>query len=390
MLLIKNGKLFLKDRFEYHDLLIENGRIVDIIPFRSCYDEKNEVEKVYDIRGSVVIPGMIDLEVHGACGYDMSDACDEAYEIISQYLLRSGVTGFVGAIDSFSEDILEEAYQASGEWMKKEHAGARMLGLHMKGPFLNPEAAGYHNKQALRKPDPELYHRLNTLSGGAVKIVSVSPELDGAYEFIREVSKSAHIALSNSNANYDTARMAFAYRADWCSDLFHDMPVFSIKDPGLAGAAMDAAKTVTLRYESETLVHPALQRMAYKECIGRICLVSGLSAFAGLKSGDYEIEGHTVTRTRFAAVLEDGTDAGGVLPLDSCLQAAMGMGGVPEQFAIQAVTETPARALGIYDDVGSIDVGKRADLAVLDLHGYALQAVFKDGVLVYDERNLFS
>ena len=381
-MLIKNGKLLLDKDFDYSDLVIRDGRIAEILPFRSGYQD----EEVYDARGSVVIPGLIDLEVHGAAGYDMSDACEEAYTAIGDYLIRRGITGYIGAIDSFSDDILTEAYQAAGEWMKETRPGARLLGLNMRGPFLNPEAAGYHNKSALRLPEIDLYRKYQELSGGNIRIVNISPELEGARQFVMELADEVIVALSNSTADFDTARGAYAWKARWCADLFRNMPVLSVGEPGLIGAAMDIANFVTLRFDNDEYIHPSLLRMAFNEFWGRMALVSGMTAYSGLRPGRYEIENHTVSKMRDRAKFEDGSDAGSVLSLDACMSAIMGMGSVPSPLVFRAATEMPARALGIFDEVGSIAVGKRADLAVLDLHTYNVQTVFLNGKMVFDER----
>lgn len=381
-MLIKNGKLLLDKEFEYHDLVIREGRIAEILPFRSGFQDA----EVYDARGSIVVPGLIDLEVHGAAGFDMSDACDEAYEAIGAYLLRRGVTSFVGAIDSFEESILEEAYEAAGKWMAQDRPGARMLGLNMRGPFLNPDAAGYHNPAALRKPDLALYRKCQELSGGNIRIVNVSPELEGAREFILAVANEVIVALSNSTADFATARAAFSWKSRWCADLFWDMQPFTIEDPGLIGAAMDIAQFVTIRFDNDAYIHPSLLRMAFNEFWGRLALVSGMTAYSGLPAGQYEIEGHTVSKKRDRASFEDGRDAGSVLSLDACMSAVLGMGSVPSPLVFRAVTEMPARALGIFDEVGSITVGKRADLAILDLHTQNVQSVIRNGKLVFDER----
>ncbi|MBQ6075527.1 MAG: amidohydrolase family protein [Lachnospiraceae bacterium] len=381
-MLIINGKLLLDKDFDYHDLVIENGRIAEILTYRSGRKDPD----TYDARGSIVVPGLIDMEVHGAVGYDMSDACDEAYDAISRDLIRRGVTSFIGAVDSFSEDILEEAYGAAGEWMKKQAPGADMIGLAMRGPFLNPAAAGPHDRNALRKPDAALYHRLQELSGGKIRIVNVSPELEGAEPFILEVGREAMIALSNSEAGFDVARRAFALKARGCGDLYRDMTQFTLTDPGLIGAAMDIAQFVTLRFDNDDYIHPSMLRMAFNEFWGRLCLVSGMTAFTGIPAGKYEIEGHTVTKKRDRARFEDGTDAGSAVGLDACMSAILGMGSVPSPLVYRAASEIPARILGIFDEVGSITVGKRADLTILDLHTQNVQSVLKNGVMVYDER----
>lgn len=384
-MLIKNGKLLLEDYFDYHDLVITEGKIDKILPLWSNYPDK----EVYDAQGSIIIPGMIDLEVHGAAGYDISDACPEAYGAISDYLLRHGVTSYVGAVDSFEEEILEEACSAAGEWMKEDHPGAKMIGLQLRGPFLNPETAGPQNRNALRKPDAELYRKLQKLSGGNIRIVNISPELEGAVPFIREVSKEAIVALSNSAADYDTARAGYSWGAKWCGDLLNNMPVLSALDPGLFGASMDAATWATLRFENDKLIHPGMLRLAFRLFWGRLVLVSGVTAYAGLPSGTYEIEGHTVTKQYNSAVFEDGSDAGCALTLDSCVQAVLNMGSVPIPAVFTAATEMAAKALGIYDEVGSITPGKRADLAILDLHTHNVQTVLQNGKIVFDERKSY-
>lgn len=381
-MLIKNGKLLLSKDFDYNDLVIRDGRIAEILPFRSGYQD----EEVYDARGSVVVPGLIDLEVHGAVGYDMSDACDEAYTAIGNYLISHGVTSYVGAIDSFPDEILSEAYQAAGDWMKEKRPGAKLLGLNMRGPFLNPEAAGFHDKDSLKKPDVELYRRYQELSGGNIRIVNLSPELEGAKAFTMTLADEVIIALSNSAADFDKAREAYSWKARWCSDLYRNMPVLSVLEPGLIGASMDIANFVTLRYDNDEYIHPSMLRMAFNEFWGRLALVSGMTAYTGLRAGSYEIENHTVQKFRDRAKFEDGSDAGSVLSLDACMSAIMGMGSVPSPLVFRAATEMPARALGIFDEVGSIAVGKRADLAVLDLHTYNVQTVFQNGEMVFDER----
>ena len=270
--------------------------------------------------------------------------------------------------------------------MKEERPGARMLGLDMRGPFLNPEQAAYHNKAALKKPDVELFRKYQALSGGKIRIVNISPELEGAKEFVMTLCDEVIVAMSNTMADFDTARWGYAWKARWCADIFRNMPVFSITDPGLIGASMDIANFITLRFDNDEYIHPSLLRMTFNEFWGRMALVSGMTAYTGLPAGSYEIEGHIVTKRRDRAKFEDGTDAGSVLSLDACMSAIMGMGSVPSPLVFRAATEMPARALGLFDEIGSIAVGKRADLAVLDLHTYNVQSVFKNGKMVYDER----
>ena len=380
-MLIQNGKLLLNDDFIYRDLRIEGDRIAEILPYGS---KPREGEKTLDAFGYVITPGFLDLEVHGALGHDFSDGDREGFEIISRSLLREGVTGYLAAVNAFPEDVLEDTYQALGQWMDDPAEGtARMLGVHMRGPFISPDAAGFQDAAYVRTPDKALFDRLNGCCGDRVKILTMSPELPNTLEFIREVSAKCLVSLGNTKADFDTARMAYAYGARGLTDPFHNTGDFFPEEPGVMGAGMDVAEFILLNFTDEETIHPATLRMLFRGNARRICLVSGKTAFAGLPNGAYEIEHHTVTKTLSRATFENGQDAGSVAGLNIICRKAMSMGGIPLPLLFKAVTEIPARNLGIFDEVGSIEPGKRADLTMMDFHEYAVTHVFLGGKQVF-------
>ena len=379
-MLIQNGKLLLNDDFVYRDLRIEDGRIAEILPYGS---QPRQGEQTMDVYGMAIAPGFIDLEVHGDRGHDFSDADREGYEIISRSLLRDGVTGYLAAVNAFPEDVLAETYEALGQWMDDPvEDGARMLGVHMRGPFISP-AAGCQDEAYVKDPDLDLFHRLNDLCGKRVKLLTTSPELAGARDFIQEAAKECFVCLGNSNADFDTARMAYAYGARGLTDPFHNTGVFSPEEPGLMGAGMDVAEAILINFTDEESIHPATLRMLMRGNFRRLCFISGKTAFAGLPNGVYEIEHHQVKKSMTKAAFENGQDAGSVMGLHTICRKVMNMSGIPVPLLFKTVTEIPARILGVFDEVGSIEVGKRADLVMLDFHEYAVEHVFLSGKQVF-------
>lgn len=375
-MLIKNGKVFADGTFSYHDLRLTGDRIAEILPIDTL---PAPGEEVYEAAGGYVVPGFIDLQVHGAVGYDFSDASGEALSAISEHLVRGGVTSYLAASDSFPAEVLEEAFAAAAPLVNQDTGGAVLRGINMTGPFIDPAHHGAQDERYLSKPDLELFERLNALSGNAVKILNISPELPGAKDFIRAAGKSCVVALTHSGANYDVSRMGFAYGARGLSDLYQNMEPMDYGDPGLMGAAVDAAGFVTVQPGRE-LPHPASLRLAYKVFTDlRMCMVSNSTAFCGLPADVYLIDGHQFTSDGVAARFEDGASAGGVIDLKDCLLLACQLGGIPLPYLIKSVTETPAKVLGVYDELGSITPGKRADVVVMDLHSMRVKAVFLGG-----------
>ncbi len=380
-MLIQNGKLLLDDDFVYRDLRIEGDRIAEILPFGS---NPRKGEKTLDAYGFVITPGFIDLEVHGALGHDFSDGDREGFEIISKSLLREGVTAFLAAVNAFPEDVLEDTYGALGQWMDHPTDGAaRMLGVHMRGPFVAADAAGCQDEAYVQPLDLSLFHRLDELCGNRVKLMTMSPELAGARAFIEDASKTCLVSLGNTRADFDTARMAYAYGARGLTDPFHNTGDFTPAEPGVIGAGMDVAETILINVTDEESIHPATLRMLFRGNLRRICLISGKTAFAGLLNGAYEIEHHRVTKTLNKATFENGQDAGSVLGLNVVCRKVMNMSGAPLPLLFKAVTEIPAQRLGVFDEVGSIEVGKRADLTFMDFHEYAVTHVFLGGKQVF-------
>ena len=214
-------------------------------------------------------------------------------------------------------------------------------------------------------PEIEMFDRLYELSGGAIKLIDVAPELPGAVPFIERASKKCVVSIAHTTANYDQAKAAFAAGASHVTHLFNAMPPFNHRDPGVVGAASDDAAHVEMISDGIHL-HPAVVRSVFRWFgAERVCLISDSMRAAGMPNGVYSLGGQTVYMTDGKATLEDGTIAGSATCLAECFRRAVSFG-VPLDAALRAATINPAQAVGLFDELGSITAGKRADVLVLD------------------------
>ncbi|MEG2931486.1 MAG: amidohydrolase family protein, partial [Ruthenibacterium sp.] len=202
-------------------------------------------------------------------------------------------------------------------------------------------------------------------SGENIKLVDVAPELDGALSFIEKASRKCVVSIAHTCADYDQSKAAFAAGASHVTHLFNAMPAFTHRAPGVVGAASDDAAHVEAISDGIHL-HPAVVRSIFK-WFGdtRVCLISDSMRACGMPNGDYTLGGQPVHMVDGKATLQDGTIAGSATCLAECFRRAVGFG-VPLESALRAATINPAQCIGLFDCVGSITAGKRADVLVLD------------------------
>lgn len=321
---------------------------------------------VIDAAGKMVVPGYVDIHIHGASGADCSDGTAEAFSTVASYLLEQGITSFLGTTMTLSEPDLLRAAEAAKRKIGVQTAGcAALCGLHMEGPFFNRQKKGGQNGDFLVKPDFEMFRRIQEASGFHIRIVDVAPELPGSMEFIGKAKELCTVSVAHTAADYDTAKEAFARGASHVTHLFNAMPPFHHRNPGVVGAAVEDAAFVELICDG-VHIHPSVIRTVFR-LFGRdrVCIVSDAMRACGLKSGVYRLGGQDVTVRDGTATLPDGTIAGSTTCIAESVRRAISFG-VPPEDALCAVTLTPARAAHIENEVGSLEEGKRADILVLN------------------------
>lgn len=357
-MLYKNALIFHPGRgFVPGSFLVENGSFVKVMDI-------SPAEEGLDLRGQRVIPGLIDLHSHGAMGADFSDGDYEGLKRMAAYLAKQGVTAFAPASMTLPYDVLARAFATAKQLCDERPVGlSRLVGIQMEGPFFSAKKKGAQNADYLRLPDAVAFKTLNDGCGGLVKIADVAPELEGAEEFIREVSKTSRVSVAHTDADYDAAKMAFSAGARHLTHLFNAMPSIHHRSPGVIGAAAERDDVVAELICDGLHVHPSAVRMAFRLFPGRVCLISDALRCAGMPDGEYELGGQPVFLRDNIARLADGTIAGSASNLYTCMLNAISFG-IPEEAAIIAATLTPAKELGCDDRLGSIEEGKLADFVV--------------------------
>ena len=316
-----------------------------------------------NLNGAYLIPGLIDIHTHGAMNEDASDGNSAGLRKMSRFYAENGVTSWCPTTMTIPVPEIEKALETVRDFVPENDA--KIAGVHMEGPFLSPEKSGAQNPGALRIPDAELWKKLNALSGNRIRLVTVAPELPGAMDFIREVSKTATVSLGHTTADYETAVKAFENGASHLTHTYNCMPGLHHRAPGTVPAAMDKNATAELIADGFH-VHPAMVRLTF-QCFGEnVCLVSDSLRCTGMPEGDYKLGGLDVSMKDGRAVLS-GTDtlAGSSVSLMECVRRAVSFG-IPLPAAVTAATKTPAKVIGMEKEIGSIAAGKAADLVVLD------------------------
>ena len=356
-MIIKGGKVFQEDgSFLEQALYINDHRLVDKAEYQ-------DDEKVIDAEGLLVLPGLVDIHSHGAAGEDFSDGNPEGLKKILQYEKRCGITSYCPTSMTFPKERLRQIF-ASIKGAQTEE-GAKVVGINMEGPFLDPAKKGAHGEKWIAAPDVAFVRELNQDVDGLVRLVTLAPNMDGAEEFIKEMHEEVCISLGHTAADYDCASRAMKLGAHHVTHLYNAMQPFGHRAPGLIGAAMDDPECMVELICDGYHIHPSAIRAAFR-LFGpeRVILISDSMRATGMENGTYELGGQEVTVKDRKAVLKDGTLAGSATNLYGCMCKAIEFG-IPLEQAIMAATANPARSIGIFDRVGSIRIGKQADLLLV-------------------------
>ncbi|MCL2033839.1 MAG: N-acetylglucosamine-6-phosphate deacetylase [Oscillospiraceae bacterium] len=375
-MIVTNGILFCDDGvFRKTDIEIQNRTVTAI------GDEiASAGQEILDADGCYVVPGLVDIHIHGAAGADFSDGTPQSIQEISRFLLKHGTTSFLGTSMALPEEQLAGIYETACPFVGKMVPGQAVLqGIHMEGPFFNQDKRGAQNEKYIINADFDMFTRLYTASGSNIRMVAIAPEVEGGLDFIGKAHSLCSVSLGHSCADYDTAGLAFARGANHVTHLFNGMSAFGHRDPGIIGAAADSGAYVEIICDGIHL-HPATVRSVFK-LFGdnKVCLISDAMRACGMPAGRYDLGGQLVTVKDGSATIAGGSLAGSVAVLADCLRQAVKFG-IPLECALKAATINPAKSVGLDDKTGSLSKGKRADILVFD-RDLALNNVIFDGVL---------
>ncbi len=323
-----------------------------------------------DMRGRIIVPGFINIHVHGGNGitFGFSDKIAADLAAYSEWVTNAGVTGFLCSIAAPTAKELVELVSAFADVLDAGVPGAEALGLHLEGPFLSTEKKGAFNPAWLRKPDMKEAKAVLEAGRGWIRQMTLAPELPGAQEIAALFREAGVVvALGHTNADYETASAALRGNFTNVTHTFNAQRGFHHREPGVFGAVM-SSDDVTAELIADTVhVHPgAMQVLLRSLGTDRVVLITDAMAGAGLPDGTYNLVGHTVTVKNGQARLADGTLAGSTARMNQCVRNINQKVGVPLLEAVKMASLNPARAMGFADRLGSIAVGKDASLTVID------------------------
>jgi N-acetylglucosamine-6-phosphate deacetylase len=307
----------------------------------------------------VAVPGFVDLQVNGFAGVDLMGADAEGYRRAGEALLETGVTSYLPTFISAPE---EDLLAALGN-VPTGAAGARILGVHLEGPFLSEQRLGIHPPTARRDPDLALLERL--LGAGPVRMMTLAPELPGADELIdRLILEGIAVSCGHTDATAEQATLAFDRGARTVTHLFNAMRPFRHRDPGLAGAALARNDVIVQIILDGVHLAEETARVIWQSAPGRVALVTDAVAAAGMGDGFYFLGGSEIEVRDGVARSLDDILAGSSLTMIEAVRNLHGLG-IPLSQAVAAAAAVPARVLGA-PDLGRLDIGLPADLVVLD------------------------
>lgn len=352
----ENGWIFADGRFVRGGFSVENGRFAHVLE-----DVPGPAE---DLDGALVIPGLVDIHVHGCAGADFSDGDYAGLVRMARYLARRGVTSFAPASMTLPYGALDKAFHAAARLRREGLAdGARLMGIQMEGPFLSREKRGSQNPAYLRLPDWDSFLRLYDAAEGLLRIVDVAPELPGAVEFTRRASEKCRVSVAHTAAGYDQAAAVFDAGATHLTHLFNAMSGIHHRHPGPIGAASERENVTAELICDGIHVHPSAVRMAFRLFPGRICLISDALRCCGMADGSYSLGGQEILLSGGVARLTGGAIAGSAADLYQCMRRAVSFG-IPREQAVWASTALPARVIGRESETGAIADGRAADFVI--------------------------
>ncbi len=353
---IVNAKIVTSEEILDGYTLIFNKKIISIqieVPFN--------IETI-DAKGAYLSAGFIDIHIHGSNGADVMDATYSSLETISNSLIKTGVTSFLATTMTMSKDRILEALLNIKKY-RNSVTGAKILGVHLEGPFINPTKSGAQNSKYILKPDIKFIEEYLDI----IKLITLAPEVEGAREFILYLKKNyPYILLSigHSSSNYKQTKESFKWGISHATHLFNAMNPLHHREPNIIGAVLED-DNISCDIIADTIhIHPSLFKILFKLKDDKLILITDAMRAGCLYDGEYSLGGQRVFVKNGEARLRDGTLAGSVLKLNSALKNFKNYSNISLPKLISMVTSTPAKRLNL--NLGELKEGYPADMVLFD------------------------
>ncbi len=352
--------------------IIFNHKIISITK------EIPEDIEIIDAKGAYLSAGFIDIHIHGSSGADVMDATPNSLETISKSLLQTGTTSFLATTMTMSTKNIQNAL-LNIKNHKDKVSGAKILGVHLEGPFINKSKHGAQDAKYIQKPNFELIRDYIDI----IKLITIAPEVDGAKNFIEHIYKNYPniiLSIGHSSANYKEAKKSFKWGISHATHLFNAMNPLHHRDVGAVGAILEN-ETISCEIIADNIhIHPSLYSLIYKLKKDNLLLITDAIRAGCMRGGVYSLGGQKVIVKNGKATLENGTLAGSVLKLNSALKNFYNNLNIELPQLIAMVTSIPAKKLGL--DIGELKEGYSADIVLFDSEFNILKTFVNGGLKI--------
>lgn len=332
-------------------------------------DESLITEEITVKDNQVIVAGFIDQHVHGAGGADAMDGTTQALSTIANALASEGTTGFLATTMTQSPENILGAMKAVKEYMQSDvESGAQVLGIHLEGPFISTKHIGAQPLEYVATPDVDVFDNYNNASGNAIKIVSLAPETQGADELIKHMSAKGVVASAgHTDAGYEDIKKAMESGLKNITHTYNAQKALHHREIGTVGSAMlfDQLNAEAI-CDTIHLSIPAIKLLIKNKPHDKFTLITDSMRAKHLADGISELGGQEVIVKNGEARLKNGALAGSILKMNDAIKNLVLKCDVPFTDAVDFATVNPAKNLNLFDKMGSIEVGKYANFAVLD------------------------
>lgn len=376
---IVNGKIILKDRIMENSALLFSDVIEGIVP----EDKIPEGAVVIDAKGGFVSPGLIDLHIHGYLGKDVCDGEEESIRVISEGLLKNGVTGFLPTTMTVDMKVIRKALEVCRDLKEesKSWVGSEILGCHAEGPFISDAKKGAQDPEFILKPDAEFVKEYADI----IKIITIAPEEDTEdFAAIKEICAKTDVIVSmgHTSADYETALASTANGVKHATHLFNGMTGLAHRAPGVVTAALGSDASCELIVDTFHVL-PVFYDILWKLKGRKLCFITDCLPAGGFPYGEYFLGGRKIVYRDVVCRLEDGTVAGSVLPLNKGVWNAYTNSTIPLWECVNCASLNPATVLGLDNKIGSLEIGKDADIIICDGE-FKVEKTIKKGEIKYE------
>ncbi|EJP6471064.1 N-acetylglucosamine-6-phosphate deacetylase [Clostridium botulinum] len=375
---IVNGKIIVENKILEDKVLLFEEKIVSILDKQNV--NLNEDVEIIDAKELYVSPGFIDVHIHGSGAKDIMDGDLEAIKVISSTIAKRGVTSFLSTTMTMDKKDIYKALDVIKQAMGMKFCGAKVLGAHLEGPFINPKYKGAQKEDFIQNPSFDFINGYEDV----IKIITLAPEMDENFKFLKDIKENTNIVLSigHSDATYEQAIESIDNGINRATHTFNAMTPLHHRKPGIVGAIMNTDIYCELIADNIHVHKGAINALTKIKGKDKIILITDSMRAGCMKNGIWELGGQKVIVKNGSARLEDNTLAGSILTLDNAVKNMKNNIEASLCEVISMVTINPAKDINIYDKKGSLEKGKDADIVIFD-KDINISMTIAEGDIVY-------